>query len=45
MQAKSNLSRNIVAAAIAVLATIALHGTWLSEVNADAIAAKAMVRA
>jgi hypothetical protein len=41
MNAKSTLSRNIAAAAIAIVATIAFHGGWLSGVDADAIAVTA----
>ena len=41
MTTKFNLSRNILAAAIAIVATIAFHGSWLSGMDADAVAATA----
>lgn len=44
MNAKS-LSRNIAAAAIAIVATIAFHGGWLNGMDADAIAVTAQAGA
>ena len=45
MTSKSTLSRNIAAAAIAIVATIAFHGSWLSGMDADAVAVTEQVRA
>ena len=45
MTSKSTLSRNIVAAAIAIVATVAFHGGWLSGMDVDAVAVTTPVRA